>query len=243
MSGTKSCRVSLGAWEYNFLRSWVEAYSKEKIQPNYEDNSIIINMGPANEFSWCEFSKQQISMKLRDEGMMYCKQITHWDYNPLEGDVRIDLAAFRDCSETKNDLDSGSFQCVDWKYTEFTISLHLEQCHRYLARLTLPKSVFDIYNSSCHENNDTCSWETIQYEKKPGSDTKFHNITECIEKNNSIPSDVIHFNKIRPLKATKATGTISTREEEATDMIFLSDSQHNLECLMKEFEIQSLGKE
>ena len=243
---TSSCRLSLGVWEYNLLRSWVEAYSKEDIQPSYDGNSIIINMAPANEFSWCGLSKQKMSVKLRDEDSdspKYCKQIIDWDFNPLQGDVRIDLEAFTDCNKTKKVLDSGSFQCVDWKCTEFTISLHLEQCHRYLARLTLPKSVFDIYNRTCHENNDTCSWEKVAYEKNMhGSFYPFHHITECIEKNNRIPSAVIHFNNVQPLKATKATGTISTREEEATDMVFLSDSQDNLECVMKEFQIQSLGK-
>ena len=189
-------------------------------------------------------------MKLKDEDTdspKYCKQITDWDFNLQEGKVRIDLEDFTNCNETDNDSDTESFQCVDWEETEMSISLHLDECHGNLERLALPELLDKIYKNTCHENNNTCIWRKVEYEKNPGdtlgSSNPFHNISQCIEKNSSIPSAQIHLNKIRPLKATKATGTISTREEEATDMIFLSDSQHNLECLMKEFEIQSLGKE
>ena len=235
---TSSCRVSLGAWEYNLLSSWVEAFSKEEIKPYYDVNSIFINMAPANEFSWCGLSKQKITMKLRDEDSdspKYCKQITDWDFNLQEGKVRIDLEDFTNCNETDNDSDTESFQCVDWEETEMSISLNLDECHGNLERLALPELLDKIYKNTCHENNNTCIWRKVAYERN-------QNISQCIEKNSSIPSAEIYFNKIRPLKATKATGTITTREEEGTGMIFLSDSEDNLECLMKEFEIQSLGK-
>lgn len=99
---TNSCRVSLGAWEYNLLSTWVEAYSKEKIPTSYEENSIIVNLGAANEFTWCGPSKQKMSMTFRNEERKYCKQITDWDFNPLNsGKVRIDLEAFTDCNDNK----------------------------------------------------------------------------------------------------------------------------------------------
>ena len=239
-----SCRVSLGAWEYNLLSSWVEAYSKEKIQTSYGENSIIVNMGLASELSWCGFSKQKVSMKLRDEETKYCKQITDWNFKPLEGLVRIDLEAFTDCNETNiKYLDSESFQCVDWEDIEMTISLHLDQCHRSLRHSDLPDFLYDVYNRTCKTHQEACSWEKVEFNETGQNSEKLQNSYQCIEKNNNtIPSAVIYFNNVQPLKATRATGTISTREEEATDMIFLTDSKDNLECLTKEFEIQSFGK-
>lgn len=246
--------MNLGAWEYNLLHSWVEASSKEMIQPSYENNSIVINMGPANEFSWCGLSRQKISVKLTvgdTESPTYCKQLTDLDFNPLEGKVRIDLEAFTNCNETNDDLEPESFQCVDWEDIEMTISLHLDQCHRNLAPpIHLPQSLEKVYKHACYHHEDTCIWKQIKKKKNPyqqgpyaPSASMYDYVFQCVEKNNnSVPSTVILFNNVQPLNATKTTGTISTREEGDTGMIFLSDSEDNLECLKKQFEIRSLGK-
>jgi len=248
---SRQCQVNLGAWEYNLLNSWVEAYSKEMIRPSYGNNSIVINMGPANEFSWCGLSRQKISMKLTvgdTDSPNYCKQLTDLDFNPLEGKVRIDSEAFTNCNQTNYDLDPESFQCVDWEDIEMTISLHLDQCHRNLIGIAMPNSLENVYKSACDEHDDTCIWKQIKKKKNPyqqgpiiGSSKPFDYVFQCVEKsNNSVPSTIILFNNVQPLNATKATGTISTREEEDTGMIFLSDSEDNLECLKKQFEIRSL---
>ena len=203
-------------------------------------------MGPASEFSWCGLSKQKISMKIKDkkDSPKYCKQFTDWDFNIQKGKVRIDLEAFANCTETSNDLDSESFQCVDWDDIEMTISLFLDQCHLYMLMKPFDTILDGVYNSTCRTHKEACSWEKyeeffegINYEVVP-----WH--YGCIKKNTSfIPSAVINFNHMKPLNAEKATGTISTKEEEDTDMILLHDSEDNLECLTKEFEIQSLGKD
>ena len=184
-------------------------------------------------------------MKLKDEDTdspKYCKQITNWDFNPLKGDIRIDLEEFTNCYETNHDLDPESFQCVDWEKIEMSISVDLDDCHQSLRHKHLPDFLPDVYKRICETHKEACSWEKVEFNETDQNFETLPKSFQCIEKNNSIPSAEIYFNKIHPLRASKATGTITTKEEEDTDTIFLSDSEDNLECLMKEFEIQSLGK-
>merc|ERR1711936_932661 len=127
---------------------------------------------------------------------------------------------------SNNDLDPESIQCVDWEDIEMTISLHLDQCHLNLRETALTQFFNVVYSNACKRHNDTCSWEKVETERIRTDYKKWINPTvyQCIEKNNTFPSTVIPFNKVQPLKANKTTGTISTREEEDTGMIFLSDS-------------------
>ena len=165
-SRLRQCQVNLGAWEYNLLNSWVEASSKEMIRPSYGNNSIVINMGAASQFSWCGLSKQKLSLIMRNyqQSPRYCKQINDWEFNLLDGELKIDIENFTDCNDnnTNNDLDPEPFQCVDWEDIEMTISLHLDQCHRNLVGIQLPHSLGKVYKSACYEHDDTCIWKQIK---------------------------------------------------------------------------------
>ena len=106
--------MSLGAWEYNLLRSWIEAYSKKTLETQYDkdSNSIIVNMGLAHEFSGCRKSQTKLTMKMRS-GQSYCKEIIKKDFN-FDREVRINWEEFIDCANNK-DLAKKSFRCLKWE--------------------------------------------------------------------------------------------------------------------------------
>ena len=174
-------------------------------------------------------------MKDSTDEPSYCKQVIDRDFEVVEGQIKINLREFTNCNNDYQDLDGRSLQCVDWEDIEMAISLNLNECHENINITRKSTKIFlDTYKSTCKENKEKCDW--IGDEKEKGKLCLKKNVTDLNSFTNT------PFKKLQSLKATKFTGTISMGEEEGTKMIFLNDSRGNLECLKKNYEIQSLGK-
>ena len=240
-----NCLVNLGTFEYNLLRSWADEYFNPSklhvIEIFYEEDSIIVNMGPGSNFTWCGESKQKMNLTLKDneDSPSYCMQVINRDFKVLKGQVRIDLAEFENCEGNKNELEKKSFRCVEWEDIKMSVSLNLSECHDNLKITRKTSHLFNkMYQRVCEAQEEKCYWEKEEKGKEWG---KFCFVKQNIKDKDWFTNTTLK--KLQSLKATKFTGTISMREEAGTGKIFLNDSEGNLECWRKKYEIQSLGKE
>ena len=234
------CQMTLGAFEYNLLRSWADEYFNPSqphfIQTLYEENSIVVNMGPGSDFTWCGESKQKMSLTMKNSTLNYCKQVINMNFKVLEGQVRINFTEFQNCNNDNQDLDEQSFQCVDWKDMEMSISLNLNECHENTIITRKTTRIFrETYENMCQNNQEKCNWI--------GDSVNFGKLCSAKENANNMNFFTpFTMKKLRSLKATKFTGSISMREDEGNGRIFFNDSKGNLQCLNKRYEIHSLGK-
>ena len=247
--GKNKCLVNLGIFEYNLLRSWADEYFNPSkphvIQTLYKGNSIIVNMGPASDFTWCGESKQKMNLIMKDskDEPSYCKKVIDRGFRVLEGQVRINLAELTNCDNEENnyqDLDEQSFQCVDWEDIKMKISLNLNECHENLESTVESTEEFkNVYKRTCQSHKEKCYWTG-----GIGGHEKWGKLCSVKQNANSFLQigPIQEIQELKSLKATKFSGNISIRDEEDTKMIFLNDSRGNLECLKRKYEIQSQGK-